>query len=377
MALWMIFAGLTILALVWAMYPVLRPAPAMDEEQAYESAVYRDQLQELERDAARGLISEKEKQSALNEVSRRLLNAQSNTEKAPVVVNGRSKTNMTVTLVSALVITAGAGLLYKKLGRPDLPDLPQQVRIANAGKTGDMPALILKVQRYLEKNPKDIRGWKVLGPALRRAQRFGEAAQAFAMVMRLEKPTPPVLVDYAETALLANDGTPTDQVRKALEAAISLDKNYAKARFYWALVLQQDGKKQQALKEWRILLAQNPKNLQLQMAVQRQIAALDKDSGSDSAKMPELDQSQRQAAANMTPQERQAMIASMVQRLADRLKENGKDLTGWQKLIRARVVLGDKQAASADLKTARENFKDDKQALARLEALSAKFGLGK
>jgi len=84
---------------------------------------------------------------------------------------------------------------------------------------------------------------------------------------------------------------------------------------------------------------------------------------------------QRDAAAGMSPQERQAMIASMVERLATRLKENGSDLGGWQRLIRARMVLGQKDAAVAALKTAKDSFKNDEQALARLAQLSNELGL--
>ena len=150
-----------------------------------------------------------------------------------------------------------------------------------------------------------------------------------------------------------------------------MDKTYAKARFYWAMTLQQDGFTDQALKEWRLLRDQNPKNVELQMAVQRQIAAI-KPQG---AKMPTLDKDQRQAASNMTPKERQAMIGSMVKRLSDRLQEDGSDLSGWLRLIRARMVLGDKAAAVVALKSAHQNFKTDATAVTSLNQLAVSLGL--
>ena len=380
MALWIIFALMTIVTLVCVMYPVLRSGKAQvteqDEQNAYDSAVYRDQLAELERDGERGLINEKEKEAALNEVSRRLLAAQESFQQAPSFTVSKTRTGQAVAIVSVLAIAGISGLFYKKIGRPELPDLPQEQRIANASKTGDMPALIMQVQRFLEKNPKDIRGWNVLAPALKKAGRYDEAAQAYSQIMQIDRPTPPVLVDYAESLLMANRGQPTDKIRQALKSAIALDEKYPKSRFYWAMILQQDGKRDEALVEWRKLLEQNPKNLQLQMAVQRQIAALTPGKSND-AKMPTLDKSQREAAAAMTPKERQAMIASMVQRLADRLKENGKDLEGWRRLIRARMIMGDKKAAASDLKTAQENFKNDQTALAQLKELSGTLGLNK
>ncbi len=375
MALWIIFSALTIVALIWVMYPFLRSSKQAARELNFESAVYRDQLQELERDAERGLISEKEKESALNEVSRRLLGAQTSHEQAPAAITIRTRSSNVIALVSVVAVAGVAGMLYKKVGRPELPDQPQEQRIANAAKSGDTAALLLQVQRFLEKNPKDIRGWRVLAPALKRAGRYKEAADAYAKMMQLDRMTPPILVDYAESLMMANQGLPTDQIKRALTTALKMDSKYAKARFYWAMALQQDGKRDEALKEWRLILEQNPKNLQLQMAVQRQIAALEPAGNTDDAKMPTLDKSQREAAANMTPKERQEMIRSMVERLADRLKENGKDLNGWQRLIRARMMLGEKDAAAMALKTAQANFKDNKEALARLDQFSGSLGL--
>jgi cytochrome c-type biogenesis protein CcmH len=61
----------------------------------------------------------------------------------------------------------------------------------------------------------------------------------------------------------------------------------------------------------------------------------------------------------MSPAERDAFIASMVDRLAGRLKENGKDLAGWLRLARAYKVLGRDADAHAAIASARQNFADD------------------
>ena len=380
MALWMIFAALTVLALIWVLYPMFRPDRVDVDEQTFERAVYRDQLQELERDAERGVINQKEKESALNEVSRRLLGAQSDARlDAKVVgrVSTSTKTTQLVAVVSAIVVTGFSGFLYKSIGNPTLPDQPQEQRIANAQQNRDMDAMILQVQRFLQQNPKDIKGWHALAPALMRAKRYNQASEAFAKIMQLDKPTPPLLVDYAESILHVNKGVPTDQVRAALKAAVAMDKNYAKARVYWALTLAKDGLHKQALEQWLILRGQDLKNVELQAAVQRNIVELESAISGDAetAKIPALDKDQRDAAAAMTPNQRQAMIVAMVERLADRLKEDSNDLGGWQRLIRARMVLGQKVAAASALNSARKTFKDDQEALAELTKLSSELGL--
>jgi cytochrome c-type biogenesis protein CcmH len=52
-----------------------------------------------------------------------------------------------------------------------------------------------------------------------------------------------------------------------------------------------------------------------------------------------------EAAQAMTPEERQAMIRAMVERLATRLEANPDDAEGWQRLAKAYRVLGETQKA--------------------------------
>jgi cytochrome c-type biogenesis protein CcmH len=53
-----------------------------------------------------------------------------------------------------------------------------------------------------------------------------------------------------------------------------------------------------------------------------------------------------EAAKAMTPEQRQAMIRAMVERLAARLEANPDDEEGWQRLARAYTVLGDDEKAA-------------------------------
>ncbi len=366
MTLWIVFGALTIVTLLLLLKPFWWNSKSGNEDTTgFDAEVYRDQLSELERDGERGLIDETEKVSARNEISRRLLAA---TAKAELAVNESQISNKTGNIIAIMTVFAVVGLsgyVYREIGKPNLPDVPQQQRIDEAAAKQDMPALVLKVQKFLQKNPGDVRGWKVLAPALKRMNRHNEAANAYAKIMQLDKPTPALLTDYAESLLLGNNGELTDRVKVALTTAMKMDPKFTKAGFYWAAALQQDGQYDASLKVWRGLMESNPKDLQLQMFAQRQIVAIKNQKG----KMPALNKDQREAAANMTAKERQEMIGSMVDRLADKLKENGKDLDGWLRLIRARLVLGDKAGALKSLNAAKPNFENDQEALAKLASM--------
>jgi len=76
-----------------------------------------------------------------------------------------------------------------------------------------------------------------------------------------------------------------------------------------------------------------------------------------STPMPGPTADQVAAAGQMSAGDRQAMIAGMVQRLSDRLAKNPQDLDGWQRLMRARMVLGQADAAA-------QAYRDGAKALA-------------
>ena len=82
-----------------------------------------------------------------------------------------------------------------------------------------------------------------------------------------------------------------------------------------------------------------------------------------------------EAAAKLSPAEREKMIAGMVDGLAQRLKANGRDLPGWLRLINAYAVLGRQSDARAALAEARRNFENDARALSDLSRLAASLGL--
>ena len=82
------------------------------------------------------------------------------------------------------------------------------------------------------------------------------------------------------------------------------------------------------------------------------------------------------AAADMSPEARQQRIAGMVGNLHARLKADGRDAAGWQRLLRAYAVLGDLPKANAALGEARRALAEDKAGLGAVDALAREMGLG-
>ncbi len=358
-------------AIAMVVFPLFRKS-RMDEVAGseYDSTVYRDQLKELDRDIERGTIDAKQAKSARNEIARRLLQA----ERSQKITNtpGVAGSRITGIISAVIIIPAVAGLFYMKVGHPEMPDLPQEQRLAKALAKGDMSALVIKVERILAKNPNDLKGWSVLAPTYKRLRRYDDAARAYERILTLTRPTASLLTEYAEAMIMANGGRGDEQIEKTLNKALELDSKFNKARFYRAAMWQQQGKSRQALGEWRSMIRDNPKNIELQMAVQRQIAKIE---GPDDSKLPAVSDEGRKQVEQMSPEDRQQMIRNMVDGLEEKLDEDGSDLQGWMRLIGARMVLREKSKALASLAKARENFKDKPEAMAKLADLAKRLGL--
>ena len=81
------------------------------------------------------------------------------------------------------------------------------------------------------------------------------------------------------------------------------------------------------------------------------------------------------AAAQMKPEDQNQMIRSMVTRLADKLKQDGSDVDGWQRLLRAYMVLGEKDRATAAAADARKALSSDPAKLHQLDEVIKQLGV--
>lgn len=364
--LWFLLAALTFGLVAVLIAPLRRAQIQSAQSQAdYDLAVYRDQLAELERDLSRGAIATGDADAARAEISRRILAADAARQSAPAA-GPKLVWAKASTAISIPVLAIG---LYVAEGRPNLAGVPHAERLANAEKTGDFEALIAKVSAHLEQNPSDLRGWQVMASALAGRGRYEEASQALAGLLRNTTPNADLLADYGETLVLANGGQMNERAETAFAEALKLNPDHPKSAFFQGLALRQKGKTDEALAIWQALFDKAPEDAPWRAAVR---AAIDEVAAAPAASvapgMPQLSDEQIAAAKQMSPEDRQAMIRSMVDGLAEKLAANGKDLDGWLRLANARKMLGELPAAQKALDDAAEIYKGDEPALARIAA---------
>jgi cytochrome c-type biogenesis protein CcmH len=235
-------------------------------------------------------------------------------------------------------------------------------------------ALVSQVEAHLERDPNDARGYEVLAPVYLRLGRFADAVSARRKLLVLSGETSDRQSDLGEALTAASNGIVTDEAKSAFERAVALDANALKAQFFLGLAAEQDGDKPKAAAIWRGMLEKAPPDAPWAATVRESLARVG-GTPPPVAKSPGPNADDVAAANAMNEKDRGDMIRGMVARLADRLKQNGDDIEGWQRLVRAYMVLGDRNKALAAATDAKRALAGDPDKLRRIEDMIKDLGL--
>lgn len=369
MTLWLVFALMTAAAIFAVLWPLSRPRRT---QSGSDAEIYRDQLDEIERDRATGLIGEAEADAARTEVSRRLIAAGDAQTAASSPDPTASLWRRRAAALAALVLVPfAAGTIYLMHGSPQLPGEPLASRV-HAKDDRSILAMIAQVERHLEADPKDARGWEVLAPIYLRLGRFDDAVKARRHAIEYGGDTAQREADLGEALVAAANGVVTADAKQAFDRAAAQAPDDPKARFYLGLAAQQDGDTDKAAGIWQKLLKDAPPGAPWAGTVQQALASAGKGTG-ETAPGPSAEDIA--AASNMSEAQRADMVRAMVGRLAERLKQDGSDVEGWLRLVRAYVVLGERDKAGEAVGNARRALADDPDKVRRIDELAKSAGL--
>ncbi|PWC89173.1 cytochrome C biogenesis protein [Azospirillum sp. TSH100] len=372
MLFWIFAAVLTAAVLLLIVPPLLRSAGSAPDREEFDREVYRDQLDELERDRARGLINDAQAEAAKAEIARRMLaTAEKGGSKGDGGATPRSARVLAILL--ALVLPVGALAVYGTVGRPDLPAQPlasRNLEQERGGPPKSVMAAMDKLKAQLAENPNDLQGWLILGQAYVKMNRNADAADALRHAVALNKDDVEIQGLFGETLVSANDGMVPEEAVTAFDAVLAKEPKDPRARFFAALARFQAGDQQGALDRWSALMADSPADAPWVPVVRDQIREAAVALNLDPAKvtpqpLPPEQKEQAQPAAPNAQANAQAngqsnaagqdeMIRGMVANLAARLDADPSDVDGWLKLARSYGVLGEPAKALEAARKARE-----------------------
>ncbi|HET6969932.1 MAG TPA: c-type cytochrome biogenesis protein CcmI [Phenylobacterium sp.] len=386
--LWMVLTLMTVLAAVGLAVPLIRRRDAAPGRQDALS-VLKDQLGEIEAQAEAGALSQPEAEALKSDLKRRVLAEGRTKQAAPRPLSER--TLLYLALGTVTVITLAGTALYLKIGRPDVPGRSAMGGAAPASAPaadqppghGDVAAMIAELETQMKQHPDNAEGWRMLGWSYLQTGRNADAAAAYGRAVALDPKNAEYLSAQGEATVLAANGQVTPAAEAIFKRAVVADPGDPRARYYLGVAKDQRGEHQAAMDDWIALLKSAPPDAPWapevrafveKVAAERKIdlsgrlppAPMAQAAAGPMAGAPGPTQDQVAAAQAMSPAERQQMIEGMVGGLAQRLKQNPRDRDGWERLMRAHMVLGQPELAAAAYRDASRAFTGsaaDQQAL--------------
>jgi len=405
MLFWIVAIAMTLISVLVLVWPLLRPAHAVESDRKQDLEIYRDQLAEVDKDVARGVLSPDEAKRTRTEVSRRLLDADADlAEVAPKSGQVEHKLlNRSVAALIAVAVLGGGFGLYREIGADGTADLPLaerradiaaaqaarpsqatvEAKVGNATSMADAAGqsyrdLVQKLRETAAKRPNSLRGQQLLSRHEARLGNFAAArtAQQRVVALKGDKATAKDYGDLAELMIIAAGGYVSPEAEHALGEAIDRDPTDSRVRYYSGLDLAQNGRARLAFRIWSDLLVKGPADAPWIGPIKAQIGDVARMAGIQQP-LPGPSQDQINSAATLTPENQQQMVQSMVKRLSDRLATEGGSAAEWARLITAYGVLKQPDKARATWTSAKAKFTSDPAALASLAAAATKAGLTK
>ncbi|MEP0505906.1 MAG: c-type cytochrome biogenesis protein CcmI [Paracoccaceae bacterium] len=374
---------------------------------AYDLRVYRDQLDEVDRDVARGVLNDTDAERVRTEISRRILAVDSALNQTQTGLGQTGTMSRGLLGFVAATIGLGAFGIYTQLGAPGYGDLRLQDRIeqaaelragrpdqatAEASITQNAPPtdenaeytdLVEQLRKAISQRPDDLRGYRLLVRAEARLGNLVAAHQAQERVIELsggQDADISELTDYADMMILAAGGFVSPEAERVLKLVLDREPGNPIALYYWGLLERQTGRPDTAFRIWDQLLRRGPAQapwIEPILAQIEEVAAI----AGVRYQVPQVGSGRGPtgddiaAAQDMSPAQRMEMIQGMVSGLSDRLATEGGPPQDWAQLISALGVLGRMDQAAIIFDNAREVFGEDPSAMDMINQAADRAGL--
>ena len=364
--------------------------------------IYRDQLAEVERDLGRGVIEPDEAERARTEIARRILAA----DRDGPAVAGEAPMRLSRPAAAAvlLVLVGGAFGIYGLVGSPGQGDLPRAARIEKADAMResrpsqavaeaevapfvaanritpppDIAAAVDGLRAALSENPDDLQGWQMLTDFETRTGNLAAAAAAMGEVVRVKGDAATVadLAGLVDRMVFSAQGYVSPEAEAVLERIAAMAPDDTALLYYTGLLYAQTDRADLAFELWRRVIETGGDSLHARLA---------RDGMADVAwlagrsytppDLPGPSAEDMAAAAEMAPEDREAMIRGMVAQLSDRLAREGGTAEDWARLITSLGVLGETVQAEAIRAEAQGVFAGDPAGLEAIRRAAVQAGL--
>ena len=337
MIAWLPLIILALLAATMIIMPLISKARPPKTRAEFDLQVYKDQLRELEDDVARGIITPQQETAARLEIDRRLLGVAKAGYKSP------GKLPKWQAALALLIAVPAVSLgLYLWRGSPGAADRPYSARpelVQPQAMSRELLAFIAEQETALSQNPNDVDAWLMIGRAYLAVGRFEDSANAVRKAIGMGRNDAGTHTELVEALINGAGGLVTPPAQQAIDAALAIDPTHPAARYYDGIAKAQAGKVREAFDIWLKLAAETPSDAPYLPYIRSQLEGAARQLNVNLAEVMPRPLPPQNPINGMTPEQQQAMILQMVERLANQMQQTPGDLQGWLRLSQSYRVL--------------------------------------
>lgn len=232
MTFWVVAIALMVAVVALLAVPLARRLGSVEggvDHDRSNVALFQDQMTELERDRAQGIVSEEQFEQARVELSQRLLAEVSTEARGATAATAQSGGPWRYAILACVPIATV--LAYLVLGVPEAldPSVVKPKQVAPADHDRNLDHLAERLAERLQKNPNDTEAWVLLARSYQMLGRSQEAVKAFARAIELVPNSAQLYADYADVQVAANNGQWTPQAQATVRKALEIDPSHPKA----------------------------------------------------------------------------------------------------------------------------------------------------
>ena len=268
---------MVVVALAFVVVPLLRERAAAEpvSDAGSNVAIYKSQRRELDEELARGAISEIEHKAAIGELSARVVDEVPEQQMEAAETVAVNKRPWWLVTLLAVAMPLSAVVLYGTLGAPRAIDMSGIAPTATGmpmghteTKPGEEPpmsdkqilAMVDSLSQKMQQNPTDPRGWILLARSQNALGRYAEATAAFERAAALTPNDAQLLADYADAAVMTQQGRFEGKPYALIKQALKLDPNHMKALALAGTAELRMGNRPASLMHWEKLKTLVPKD---------------------------------------------------------------------------------------------------------------------
>ena len=252
----------------------------------------------------------------------------------------------------------------------------------------NVESMIARIEARLKQDPDNPADWRMLGWSYFETGDLMRSAAAYRRAAEVEPAKAENWSSLGE-ALQTASAQVSPEAASAFERALKIDPKDPRARYFLGVQKDLKGQHEAAIADWIALLRETPPGAPWEADLRRTIAQVAEkqkievasrmpppSSGSvATAAIPGPTREQMAAASSIPPSQQSEMVKGMVDRLANRLKSNPRDADGWVRLMRARMVLGETDAATQALRSGQAAFRGDQAVQGQLSRAAQELGV--